>query len=99
MTPFLLKLTLIASLAAHGADLAETEHCLGAGKCHEMNPALARFHSPSAFGAAKIGVASLGAFGSMKLQENHPKLAILLNVSVTGAYSYIAYHNSVIGRQ
>jgi hypothetical protein len=98
MTPFLLKLTLIASLAAHGADLASTQFCLGAGRCHEMNPALARFESPAVFGAAKMGIAGLGTFGSMKLQENHPKLAIVLNVAVTGAYSVIAYHNSQVGR-
>jgi hypothetical protein len=98
MTPFLLKLTLITSLAAHGADLASTQNCLGAGRCHEMNPALARFHSPAAFGAAKMTVAGLGTYGSMKLQEEHPKLAIVLNVAVTGAYSSIAYHNSQVGR-
>lgn len=91
---WLLKVTLLASLAAHGSDLATTEHCLGAGKCHELNPWLARFDQPAAFGAAKMGVASLGTYGSMKLETNHPKWALVLNLTVTGAYTAIAVHNS-----
>lgn len=91
---WLLKLTLITSLAAHGADLASTEHCLGAGRCRELNPWLARFDQPAAFGAAKMGVAGLGLYGAQKLETNHPKWALALNLTVTGAYTAVAIHNS-----
>ena len=98
MMPFLLKLTLMTSLAAHGADLATTEHCLGAGKCHEMNPWLARFEQPAVFGAAKMGVAAIGTYGSERLAEHHPKWALMLNLAVTGSYAAIALHNTQVGR-
>lgn len=94
---WLLKLTLVTALAAHGADLASTENCLGAKRCHELNPWLARVDQPIAFGAAKMGVAGLGLYGSEKLEANHPKWALVLNLTVTGAYSAIAVHNSRTG--
>ena len=98
MMPFLLKLTLLTSLAAHGADLASTEHCLGSGRCRELNPWLARFDQPAVFGAAKMGVAGLGFYGSEKLAERHPRWALVLNLAVTGAYTGVAIHNSRVGR-
>lgn len=94
MPPILLKLALVAAMAAHGADLASTEHCLGAKTCHELNPWLARFDNPAAFGAAKMGVAAAGAYGTLELEKNHPKWAFWLNVGIAGAYTGIAAHNA-----
>src|SRR5215216_1746505 len=96
--PFLLKLTLITSMAAHGSDLASTEHCLGSGRCREMNPWLARFDQPAQFGAAKMGVAGIGAWGSVELSKSHPRWALVLNCAVTGAFSAISVHNSKVAR-
>lgn len=98
MTPFLVKLTLVAALAAHGADLATTEHCLGAGLCREMNPWLARFDQPAAFGAAKMGVAALGAVVTLKIAEKHPRWAMVLNTAITSGYTAVALHNAQVGR-
>lgn len=94
----LFKLTLVLAMAAHGADLASTEYCLGAGRCREANPWLARFNQPAQFGAAKMGVAGLGAWGSVKLHETHPTLAIVLNLAQAGAFAAIAAHNGRVGR-
>lgn len=94
----LYKLSLIAALMAHGADLASTEHCLGAGRCREMNAALARFEQPAAFGAAKFGVAGAGFWAVDKLHETHPKLATAVNFAIAGTFSAIAAHNAQVGR-
>lgn len=98
MLPFLLKLTLVTSLAAHGADLATTEHCLGAGTCHETNPILARFDQPFAFGAGQMGIVGIERLAVAKVEEKHPKWALVLNLVVTGAYSGIALHNAKVGK-
>lgn len=93
---FLYKLSLVFALSAHGADLASTEHCLGAGRCREMNPALARFTQPAIFGAAKMGVAGAGLLGTHELHTNHPKLATVLNLAVGAGFSAVAYHNTKV---
>lgn len=94
MWPFLLKLTMVSAIAAHGADLASTENCLGAGRCRELNPWLARFEQPAIFGAAKMGVAAGSLWGTAKFAESHPKLAVLANVAVSVTFSGIAIHNA-----
>ena len=91
------KTSLVAAIAAHGADLATTENCLGSGRCRELNPWLARYDNPATFGAVKMGVASVGLLLTHKLHQNHPKLATLINFGVAAAYSGIAYHNSRVG--
>ena len=63
MWPFLLKASFVFAIAGHGADLASTEHCLGAGKCREANPWLARYDSPVRFGVAKMLVAGGSEWG------------------------------------
>ena len=98
MWPFLLKLTMVTSIAAHGADLASTEHCLGRGVCREMNPALARFTQPAVFGAAKMAVASLSLWGTAHLAARHPKMAVAINVAVTGGYALVAVHNTRVSQ-
>lgn len=94
----LFKLTLILALAAHGADLASTEHCLGAGRCREMNPWLARYHNPAVFGAAKMTVAGGGLWATSELHKTHPKLAVLVNLAVAGGFAGVAVHNTKVSK-
>lgn len=102
---FLYKVSLVCSVAAHGADLAGTEHCLGAGKCREMNPWLARFEQPAVFGAAKMGVATGGLILADKVwQQESRKLkiaAVSANFAQCAAYGWIAKRNAdvVAGRR
>lgn len=96
----LFKLSLVAAMAAHGADLASTENCLGAGRCREMNPWLARYEQPAVFGAAKMGVAAGSGLATYEVyKRNHPKVATVLNFVVAGAYTAIAVHNARVAGQ
>jgi len=93
------RVSLVAAIAAHGADLAGTEHCLGAGRCTELNPWLARFNQPGMFGASKMAVAALSLWGTTKLKDaGHPKLAIAANVGQAISFSLIAWHNARVSR-
>jgi hypothetical protein len=95
----LYKLSLIFALASHGADLASTENCLGAGKCHELNPWLARFNKPVAFGFAKAGVAAASEVGIDHFKETHPKWATALNFGIGATFTGIAIHNAKVAGQ
>lgn len=88
------RISMVTAMAAHGADLATTEHCLGAGLCHELNPFLLRFNQPATFGAVKMGVAALQLWGVAKIHERWPKAATTLNFVTTGIFSAIAAHNA-----
>lgn len=90
------RASMVAAIVAHSMDLAETEHCLGAHKCTEMNPFLVRFTSPSGFAVAKMGVASLTLWGVAKIAELKPRLAILVNCVTAGAFAGIAVHNAKV---
>jgi hypothetical protein len=93
------RASMVAAIAAHGADLSSTEHCLGAGRCTELNPWLARFDQPAVFGAAKMAVAGLSLWGTAKLKDaGHPKLAIAANVGQAIGFSLIAWHNARVSR-
>ena len=92
--PIFLKISFVLALAAHGADLASTENCLGRGVCRELNPWLARFNQPAAFGAAQIGVAATSEWGVYELAHTHPKLALVTNLAITAAFTGIAVHNA-----
>jgi hypothetical protein len=94
VTPFWLKFSFIVAIAGHGGDLASTEHCLGAGRCRELNPWLARFNDPAAFGAAKMGVAGVSEVWLYDLSKSHPKLAFVANIAIGATFSAIAMHNS-----
>ena len=84
------RISLVAAVAAHGADLATTEFCLGARKCTE-----ARFSTqPGVFGATKMGIAALSLWGVAKIHESNRIVAIIVNVAMTGAFSAIAAHNT-----
>ena len=92
------RASLVAAVAAHGADLASTENCLGSGRCRELNPWLARFDNPATFGAVKMGIAALSLWGTAKLHESHPKWAIAVNVAQAVGFSLVAAHNARVGK-
>lgn len=87
-----------AVLGSHALDAAATQHCLGSGKCHELNPWLARYNSPVRFTAAKVTVAGLQLWAVRKLRPTHPKLAILTNYAIAAGFTAIAIRNERIGR-
>ena len=87
-----------AVLGSHALDAAATQHCLGSGKCHELNPWLARYNSPVRFTAAKVGVAGLQLWAVRKLRPSHPKLATVTNYAIAAGFSAIAIRNERIGR-
>lgn len=99
----------VAAGAAHGADLATTEYCLGISDqavrdgrppvCSEMNPYLARFKSPIAFGAAKMGLAAVSQVLAWRLaRAGHPRIAVALNVAQTVGLFAVASHNYRVAR-
>ena len=91
------RASLVAAVAAHGADLAITENCLGRGACVEMNPLLARFDNPVTFGAVKMGTAALTLWLTAKIKDvGHPKIATWMNVITTGLLAGVAAHNQRI---
>lgn len=87
-----------AVMASHGLDAASTQRCLGSGKCHELNHALARFDGPVAFTAAKVSVAAVQLWAVRKIKPSHPKLATVTNYTIAGAFTWIAIRNERIGR-
>jgi len=91
----LYHLSVITAIAAHGSDLAITEHCLGAQTCHELNPWLGHWSTqPVAFGAMKMGVAAFSLWATSKIPNK--TWATLANFGMTAAFAGIAYHNSVV---
>lgn len=96
--PALFTASMIAAVAAHGADLATTEYCIGSGRCREMNPFLLRFHQPATFGATKMGLAAAQLWLVSKMHELWPKAALFVNVATTGIFTAIAAHNARVGR-
>ncbi len=92
------RASMVAAIAAHGADLATTENCLGAGRCTEMNQFLLRFQQPGVFGAVKMGIAALQLWGVAKLHETHPVIAQIANWSTAGIFAGIAVHNARVSR-
>ena len=87
--------SIMAALAAHGADLATTEYCLGNGGCHETNAFLLHFsNQPAAFGATKMAGAAVGLWAASKIPNK--KVAAIVNFSIAAAFSYVAYHNTQV---
>lgn len=65
------KVATTGLLAAHGADLWSTGKCIGAGRCHEINPALRPLEgSGIAFGVVKMGIAGAQVYA---LEQLHRK--------------------------
>lgn len=92
------RASMVAAVVAHAADLAETQRCLGSGRCREVNPWLARFESPSAFAVAQMGVVSAQLWALAKLHERKPKLATAINFATAGVFAGIAVHNAKVAR-
>jgi hypothetical protein len=89
------RISLVAAIAAHGADLATTEYCLGAKRCTEVNPWLTRFSTqPGVFGATKMGIAALSLWAVAKVRESNRPLAIIINVGMAAGFTAIAIHNT-----
>lgn len=82
----------------HAIDTATTQHCLGAGTCHELNPYLGRFKNPIGFTTAKIGIGFAQLYIVRKVARyKSPKLASIFNVVVSSALTTVAIHNQRVG--
>ena len=86
-----------AVMVGHSLDAASTQRCLGAGRCRELNPYLARFDNPVAFTAAKSGLAVVQLWTMRKLHKSHPKLATAANFAIGAAFTSIALRNARVG--
>ena len=93
----LLELSFVFAIGAHGADLGSTMHCIGARRCREMNPWLARFDHPAAFGFAKMGSAAATELLVAKMATQHPKLAVVANLAIGAAFTGLAWRNARVG--
>ncbi len=94
----LFRASMVAAVVAHSMDLAETQRCLGAGSCREVNPWLGRFDSPSGFAVAKMSIVAAQLWLVAKLHEGKPKTAIVINVATTALFAGIAAHNARVSR-
>jgi len=94
----LFRVSMVAAMAAHGADLGSTEFCLGSGRCTESNPFLARFDQPAVFGAVKMSIAAAQLWGMAKLHETHPKWATAINFGTAAVFTGIAIRNTRVSR-
>ena len=87
------------AVTGHAADLASTQHCLGAGRCHELNPLLARYDNPVAFSVAKFSVVSLQLWAVRKMRPTHPRLAILTNIAIGSGFLALGLHNQKVSNR
>lgn len=88
-----------AVLTGHAMDASSTMHCLGAGRCRELNPWLARYERPVTFTAAKFGLAAAQLWATRKMKAaGHPKWATAMNFAIAGAFVAIAVRNERVGR-
>lgn len=85
-----------ALVLGHTLDLSATQRCLGTNRCHETNPWLLRFESPTAFAAAKISVASLGLWATRKIPNK--KVGAVVNYAIGASFSALAIRNERIGQ-
>lgn len=91
--PWWYRASQLAAGAAHGADLATTEYCLGAATCRETNAALIRFsNNPLKFGVFKAGIATAGLIATDKIANR--KLGAIVNYAVAGFFFTIAARNT-----
>lgn len=89
----------LAVLTGHAFDLAATQRCLGAGSCHEMNPWLARYSSPTRFTAAKFSLALVQLWMMRKLKEHgHSKIALAANFAIAGGFTALGMRNERLTR-
>lgn len=88
-----------AVLTGHAMDLASTQRCLGAGRCTELNPLLARYESPVTFTAAKFGLAAAQLWATRRMKRTHPKIATVANFAIAAGFTALAIRNTRIGGQ
>lgn len=88
-----------AVLVGHSLDAAATQRCLGAGRCRELNPWLARYDSPVRFTAAKsiIAVGQLWAMRKLKA-SGHPRWATVANAAIASGFTVLAIRNERVGQ-
>jgi hypothetical protein len=88
-----------AVLTGHALDAASTQRCLGAGRCRELNPWLARANSPVGFTAAKFGLAAAQLIVTRRMKAaGHPKWAAVTNYAIAAGFVAIAVRNQRIGQ-
>lgn len=92
----LLRISEAVAIVGHGADLASTQHCLGAGRCRELNPWLARYNNPVGFAVAKMGVASVGLWATSKIPNK--TLAAIVNFGIGSGFLMLSVHNTKVGK-
>jgi hypothetical protein len=89
-----------AYIAGAGADLSTTQRCLGAGTCHELNPALKPLENkPVLFGTVKMAVAAAIAAVLIKNHEQHPKVVRWIAGTLAASSVYIAVRNTRTARR
>lgn len=88
-----------AVLTGHALDAAATQNCIGAGRCRELNPWLARYDSPVRFTAAKFVVGGGQLWAMRKLRAaGHPRWALVANFAIGSAFTAIAIRNQKVGK-
>jgi hypothetical protein len=88
-----------AVLTGHGMDIASTQRCLGAGRCRELNPWLARVSSPVGFTLSKFGLAAAQLIVTRRMKAaGHPKWAAVTNYAIAAAFVSIAIRNEQVGK-
>ena len=94
------RVSLVAAISAHAADGYATMYCLGAGTCRETNIVLGRFADrPALYGATQLGIAALSLWATTHIHDTHPKLATILNFTMTAVFTSIAVHNGRVVRE
>lgn len=92
-----LRASVACSMIAHAGDLSTTMFAIGRGVGKELNPILApHVEKPLLIGVYKGGLAVAGNYPLLTLQEQHPKLTLVLSLSQCAAFSAISAHNSAI---
>lgn len=87
------------AITGHAADLGATQRCVGAQRCHELNPYLGRFNDPVAFSVAKFSVVSLQLWAVRKLRPTHPKLATVTNFAIGSGFLALGLRNQRVSQR
>lgn len=83
------------AVIGHMADATSSMHCIGSGRCKEMNPYLARFEQPIPFALAKASVATVGIWAASKIPNK--TLGAFVNFGVGSGFLILAIHNTRVG--
>ena len=95
----LFRVSIVAAIAAHGADLGSTLPCVSARRCREFNPILRPLSSrPVTLGTAKMALAGTSIVLVMVLHERHPRWATVLNFAIAVGHASVAWHNTKVAQ-